>query len=187
MKQASTKIDRIEIKSMFLILPGTGRGTSRRLVEGVPRPLKNNLSRSGRVQQNLRGGNAYDLQSPFAQEPFATQIADDGVGAVVPKTIDFDDKPGLAAVEIDHITLDRMLPTKLEAARAFPRLLPEQHLREAHLLSQPPGDIYGWALARRPAPSTALRAVPLPVPGRILGNPHHTSPSRVSSRRSRRA
>lgn len=59
-----------------------------------------------------------------------------------------------------------MLAAKLQTSGALPQGLPEQPFWNGHFAAQAAGEIDNRALSGRMAPSTALRAVPLPVPGR---------------------
>ncbi len=85
--------------------------------------------------------------------------------------VHLDREPGFEATEVELIPSLRCLTAKLETAGASAKLLPEQNLGQAHptaqyasLLNMLDRRTKDFGLAR--APSTALRAVPLPVPGR---------------------
>ena len=99
-------------------------------------------------------------------------IADPILGGLVPAlmrfAIDLDRQLHMCAEEIEHIATRRMLVTKLHTSWPRPQGGPEQNLRQGHLLAQASCMVDGLS---RPgqhsaSPSTMLRMVPLPVPGR---------------------
>jgi hypothetical protein len=94
--------------------------------------------------------------------------------AVVGFAVDLDGEVRFQADEIEDERPGRMLPSPFEPTRSFAQLAPEQHLGERHF---PPklarlADGRAWSGQHRASPSTVLRTVPLPVPGRILGRCH---------------
>jgi hypothetical protein len=99
-----------------------------------------------------------------------------------------DNKASLPAVEVHDIRIDRVLPPELQAARALPKQLPKFRFGWGHFPAKPPRRIDDRPLELLMPPSTALRAVPLPVPGRTRDRiPYHpfslsltTWPPRVS-------
>jgi len=159
----------------------------RSMVEGAPSPLKNPQDRRSGVAEGFRRGQVNHWESTAKQEILTTRIALRCLGGIMRKSVDFDDQAGFAAVKVDDIGFNRVPAAEHQPIRPLSQLLPRQHFGETHLLPEAPCGVDGRTLERRPAPSTALRAVPLPVPGRIWCDCPHASPSRVSSRRSRRA
>ncbi len=69
-----------------------------------------------------------------------------------------------------------MLPTKFYTELLSANLLPKKNLGQSHFAAQLAGGVNLRTLQASQAPSTTLRAVPLPVPGRILGGHHSVHP-----------
>jgi hypothetical protein len=93
-------------------------------------------------------------------------------------TIDFDGQSQGRTIEIHDIGPDAVLPAKLHAQLLSAQLLPEQDLRERHLLAQTPShDRYRLQRAWR-RPSGAARH--LPGPGRIGSGAHPYHPNNRS-------
>ena len=92
--------------------------------------------------------------------------------------IDLHGQPTLEAGEIEHEATNRELSSKPEAARSSTKLLPKHHFRQGHgsakLAGEP--DVVVRSAHRamlHPVgidPSTILRMVHLPVPGRIFAS-----------------
>jgi hypothetical protein len=89
-------------------------------------------------------------------------------------TVNLNRNPPLEAGEVDHIAGERKLSTKSQSARALPELLPQRHFGKTQLTpeSTSRANILGRSTHSPVAgpsfdPSTMLRMVPLPVPGRI--------------------
>jgi hypothetical protein len=68
-----------------------------------------------------------------------------------------------------------MLAAEFQASLRATDLLPQNDFRETHIAAEfaGGGDFGADRLAR--SPSTTLRVVPLPVPGRINGSGHHAA------------
>jgi hypothetical protein len=88
--------------------------------------------------------------------------------------IKLDREATLQAGEVNYVAAARKLPSKPRAARTLPQLLPKEHLRQCKLPPKPPRETYILIRCANGAvsnalldPSTMLRMVPLPVPGRI--------------------
>ncbi len=81
--------------------------------------------------------------------------------------VDLDDQPRIGAEEIHDIGSDRVLAAEARAKTFAAKSLPQHDFRQRHRAAQLAGvhDLRTQHLLD--APSTALRAVPLPVPGRI--------------------
>ena len=79
-----------------------------------------------------------------------------------------------------------MLPAKLQTQGTLAQSLPQHAFGNGHVLAQPAGALDGRPRDKTRVPSTALCAVPLPVPGRQVWPPHPFSlslticPPRVS-------
>ena len=107
---------------------------------------------------------------------------------VMGNAVDLDGETCRQTAEVDHaIASNRVLSAKLQPGRPLAKPLPEEPLGHRHFATKLPGAVNDRTLRRRRAPSTALRAVPLPVPGRQLSIPPHalslsftTAPPRVS-------
>jgi hypothetical protein len=107
--------------------------------------------------------------TPLTRKPrIANLILGRLVAAPMRFAIHLDRQLRARAEEIQHIAPRRMLMTKLETRRSRPQGGPEQNLGQGHLLVQAsciadnlsrPGQHFA-------SPSTMLRMVPLPVPGR---------------------
>src|SRR3546814_17158286 len=84
-------------------------------------------------------------------------------------SIHFDRQPHGRTIEIQNIDTRRVLAPKLEAVWPPPQQAPEHPLGKAHFAAQFSGALerVAWAGDHRGCPSTILRMVPLPVPGRI--------------------
>src|SRR3569623_732109 len=112
----------------------------------------------------------------FTKEGVARFVVRRSIAAIVNLAIHLDDQAGFAAVEINDIGADRVLAAELHAGPAAAEPLPEQYFRQAHLFALLAGEDRFRAERSWRGPSTALRAVPLPVPGRILDGHHAVHP-----------
>jgi hypothetical protein len=83
--------------------------------------------------------------------------------------IDLNNQRSFAAVEIDNVRTNRVLAAKLQPRLSAAKLLPQHHFWEAHILAELACDIDFGPKHVPHSPSTTLRVVPLPVPGRIKG------------------
>ncbi|KQM38875.1 hypothetical protein ASE59_09880 [Sphingomonas sp. Leaf10] len=110
---------------LLSILPGTGRGTSSRLVEGAGHKRRDRVGHRTGIRDHTAGGNPNDAIPLLAQEPQAGFIPRRTIGTVMCFTVDLNDQPRFTAVKVDHIGADRMLATKLRACFAPPQLLPQ--------------------------------------------------------------
>ena len=101
------------------------------------------------------------------------------------KPVYLDRKARARAVEVDDVRSDRMLTAEFEASLFAAQALPKQTLGQGHLTAKLAGGMNYGALRGPRAPSTALRAVPLPVPGRNWDAPAHAvHPSYSAAQRS---
>ncbi len=106
-------------------------------------------------------------QRPFPKLRIPTLISAAVLRVIVRGSVHLDDQSRFTAEEIYHVRLDWMLPSEFQAARPLPKLLPQHDLRQRHLAAEPASGVNNRTLQLRRAPFTALRTVPLPVPGRI--------------------
>ena len=96
------------------------------------------------------------------------------IAAIVHLTVDLDCQSRFEASEIGDISPHRVLPAEFPTTGAEAKRAPEQHFRKGHILPKRTGAFYGLdrRMEDRRAPSTSLRLVPLPVPGRISETAH---------------
>jgi hypothetical protein len=87
--------------------------------------------------------------------------------------------------------IEPMLTAELQPGGPAPKQLPQEHFGQGHFAAKPAGFVDLRTLERLAPPSTMLRMVPLPVPGRILRQrrvqpsfPSAAIRNRVSSSRS---
>ena len=115
--------------------------------------------------QDVSGGNAKGVEPALAHVSIADGVTRRLIPAIMNFAIDFDSESCGQASEIKAVGTDRMLTTEFEAARALAQCSPKDHFRKvagAAFASGHP-DRRGVGVEY---PSTTLRAVPLPVPGR---------------------
>lgn len=156
-------------------LPGTGRGTVRRTVEGLPpcADMPHLFHRRRNIIKRAPRGYTNDLDALCGQPCVAIRIAVRPVAHIVRDAVDLNRHASLGTEEVEHITSSRMVAAKLESARTCPQRAPQQAFGQAQLAAQSPCtfDRFSWSAQHGAHPSTALRAVPLPVPGRnYIGN-----------------
>jgi hypothetical protein len=143
-------------------------------VEGAPRAalLDNAQDDAFQIAKNFVGGNPHRRETEAINDNIPCGVALRVVTAVVYLAVYLYREPCLQAREVERETSLRTLPPKLEPVRTRPQRRPEERLGRAHLPPQPTRALH--RLDRCPqyarAPSTALRAVPLPVPGRSEGH-----------------
>ncbi len=152
------------------ILPGTGRGTVRRTVEGAARLADTDdlFDRRANVPKHVSRRNP-QRQNAFVCKPrISNSIPLRPVTHVVGDAVDFDRQPRTGTVEIEHIGTGRMLSPKLPAAGTITQRSPQQDLGKAERPAQLASafDRAFRAPQHRRFPSTMLCMVPLPVPGR---------------------
>ncbi len=146
------------------------------MVEGGRRKRNNRSDSPVSILQNIASG---DVQHPVAilqQKCIARSIARRTVATIVRLPIDFHDEAALLAIEVDDVRTDRMLSAKFEAGYRPAYALPYQHFGQAHFASKFARGVHFRATFGRHAPSTTLRAVPLPLQGRILFGDHAAHP-----------
>ena len=85
---------------------------------------------------------------------------------VVNLPVDFHNKAQRQTAEVDDVRPDRVLTAELQALRPQAQRLPQQSLGQRLIAAQLAGAVNDRALRGGRAPTPALRAVPLPVPGR---------------------
>jgi hypothetical protein len=144
----------------------------RSMVEGAHLCASRNDARYDPVQivENISRGDAHDGESLSIHNCVAGAVTLGLITVAVPFAVHFDDQPVAEASKICGHLLDGKLPAKLQAIRPRSQRLPQDNFRETHISPQLAGalDLLDRRLEDAWAPSTALRAVPLPVPGRII-------------------
>jgi hypothetical protein len=140
------------------------------MVEGGGRRRNDHSDHGVQIAKHIVGRHAAQAIAVRPHEMVTLGIAGGSIAPIVYLPIDLDAEPRRGGVEVDHISTNRMLAAKSQSRSVASKHLPEQHLGIAHVLAQLPrrrdlGPQQPWH-----APSTALRAVPLPVPGRIWGH-----------------
>ena len=113
------------MKSMLLLsLPGTGRGTVRRTVEGALRPRNNCVGSANCIRKDALGRDP-DHPEPVILDKLKSALVVFRLPThVVDNAFDFDHQFVLQAAEIDDVGANRMLATPFEAARTLAELLP---------------------------------------------------------------
>ena len=108
------------------ILPGTGRGTSRRLVEGSARPtlIDQELNNCFSIGKHLLRRNS-DHPIPFSHEPpIACFVASRISTSFVNLAINFDEELGFQTCKIDDELACGLLASELVPARPGSKNLP---------------------------------------------------------------
>ena len=152
-------------------LPGTGRGTSRRLVEGIRHPRNDCVGNVVHITQHAFSGNPQDPKPVFLDKLNPSIIELYPVGVIMRRAIDLDHKPFCKKAEVNHVRANRMVAAELKPARPQPQALPKHLLVGHHVLAQVPSEFDHRPCYKPGIPSTALCAVPLPVPGRMRDCP----------------
>jgi hypothetical protein len=119
--------------------------------------------------------NPQGCEACFGQLTVASKVALRRAPHRVGLTIHFDRDPAREAGEVCHVAAAWKLSTKPQAVRLLTQLLPQNDLRQGHtaakLTCTADGNVRRADCAVPDAPpfdpSTMLRMVPLPVPGRI--------------------
>ncbi|KTE22068.1 hypothetical protein ATE67_05430 [Sphingopyxis sp. H050] len=103
------------------------------------------------------------------QKARPSSIVSHGMLAVMCQSVDLDSKAHRRAIEIENIDACRMLAPEFETFRSLPQDTPKHPFGEAHFAAQFACTFQCVAGAGNHGmcPSTILRMVPLPVPGRI--------------------
>jgi len=105
-----------------------GRGTIRRMVEGVRHLLDDKPQCTIQVLHHVRGHQAYNPKAALAHVSVTSMVALWTVAIVMRRAVNFENKTGLADKEISDVGPDGMLPPNLEAKLAAAKLIPKQHL-----------------------------------------------------------
>jgi len=100
------------MKEGYKFLPGTGRGTSRRLVEGAGHKRCDRVGHRTGIRHYAASGNSHHAETLFVQEAQTEFVALWPIGAIMYLAIDFDNQPRFPTVEVDDIRPDRVLTTE---------------------------------------------------------------------------
>ncbi len=171
----------MEQRSEFL--PGTGRGTVRRAVEGSARltGADDPLDHLVHVPKHVRRRNTRHHDAPASEPSLSNRVSLGPIPHIMRNAIDFDRQARLGTEEVEHIGARGMLSPKLPARRTLSQRSPQQDFGKAQRPTQLAGALdraFGPRQNRR-FPSTMLRMVPLPVPGRIYQHERQkSSPAR---------
>ena len=149
----------------------------RSMVEGAGRRRNDHSDRSVQIGQHIARRHAAQAVAVLTQKPIALDVTRGSFAPIMRLAVNLDAKPRRRSVEVDNIRADRMLPAKTNPGSRPSKRSPEQHFRVAHVAAQLARDCHLGPQHSRRTPSTALRAVPLPVPGRIWG---HRPPPRIA-------
>ena len=148
------------------ILPGTGRGTARRVVEGQARPAgrNNEIYDRAQVGQYVAGGYPQDVHELASQPPVPIRVPLGLVSAIMRLAVDLDRERGVEAIEVEYIGAGGMLPSELDAGGALAQFAPQQNLGQSHGPAQFARLFHcsRWSRQHHASPSTMLRMVPLP-------------------------
>jgi hypothetical protein len=93
-------------------------------VEGAPRPRQNSRNSAAAIAHNLARWDPKHSQALFLQLSVARCIAKVRLVRTVDVPVDLDYEGGLTTVEVHHVRIDRVLPSKLQPGRALAKLLP---------------------------------------------------------------
>jgi len=121
------------------------------------------------VAKNIARCNADDSEALTSEDRIASGVSLRSVTERMALAIDFNEEAGFQAREIHCHLADGKLAAELQPCGSLAEHLPQQHFRQAHLTPQLTCALYllDRCLEVAWAPSTMLRMVPLPVPGRI--------------------
>ena len=122
------------------------------------------------IAEHVTSKNSHHVKTFFLKQRITSRIAPWLIAAIMPLSVDLDDQPVAEAGEVGCYPTHRKLRPKLQSVRSPSQRLQEQHFGQAEFTAKDAGTLH--LLDRRLedawAPSTKLRLVPLPVPGRIL-------------------
>jgi hypothetical protein len=116
----------------------SGRGTTRRVVEGQTRPRRNeNPPQHGiRIIEKLDRRNAQRFDSRRPQPFIANRIPLWPIATRMGLPVNFDRQPRVTTEEIQHIRTGWMLATELETFRSLPKPMPQDDFGQRHLATE---------------------------------------------------
>ena len=123
---------------LFLPELVSGRGTTRRVVEGKPRRRFNQNEHHNRtdVIQYIARRYAHCANPDLREICIANGVARGLIPARMGFAIDFDRQPGIAAEEVEDVRTAGVLTPEFETVRACPKNTPKDHFRQAHQMTQ---------------------------------------------------
>ena len=112
-------------------MPGMGRGTAQRAVEGRC-GTRDCVRHAVWITQHVSGGNVQDGEAVRPQDGIATCVARWAFTTMMRLAVYLDGQSIRGTVEVEHVSGDRMLAAELHAGAAAAQALPEQHFRQTH-------------------------------------------------------
>jgi hypothetical protein len=146
-------------------------------VEGLlsPAPISQEFHDAFKILQYVTRWNSYRSISLICQPFVARLVVNGSLASSVSLSVYFYRQPRFEAGEVEDIWIGGMLAPEFETAGPLSKLSPEENFGERHFPSQTScladrraGAGQHGNFVGRASLSTALRAVPLPVPGRIF-------------------
>jgi len=130
--------------------------------------LNYTLDHSRFIPKHIASRDAQHSEIAACQPVIALHISLRPITETVALAIDLDRQPRLRAEKIEHIRTNRMLPPEPEPGRPRAQKTPQQAFWQTERPTQSPRafDSLSRSGEHCAFPSTTLRAVPLPVPGR---------------------
>ena len=127
------------------------------------------------ITQDVAGWNPESVKASFPKGSITLEVALRVVAHRMCFPVHLDRQPAFETGEVRNITAARELPPKAKSARALAEMMPQYDFREGHLAAKVPRAAnvgvgrtdHTMPNANAFGPSTMLRMVPLPVPGRI--------------------
>ncbi len=142
----------------------------RSMVEGAPTPthIHDSEDYPFKVVENLCRRDPQGEETQILKISVASRIAGRAVAPLVPRAVYLDREAGRQACEVERVRALRALLAESKSFRPLAQSPPEQTLGRAQLLPELACEPHGpdRSLQHTRAPSTGLRPVPLPVPGR---------------------
>lgn len=112
-------------------MPGMGRGTARRAVEGRCGARDGVCDRVW-ITQHVGGGNAQDGEAIRLQDGVATCVPQRAVATIMRLAVYLDGQSERGTVEVENVSGERVLAAEFHAGAAAAQALPQQHFGKAH-------------------------------------------------------
>jgi hypothetical protein len=147
------------------------------VVEGpIIAALQNMRQRRFDIAQHFSRRNSQYLKPKIRKYRVSPDVPFRQIATTVNLAVHLNCNSPLEAGEIEDVAFVRELPAESQSARSSAQLPPEEHLRKGHVAAKLASETdttfvsayCSMADACGVDPSTMLRMVPLPVPGRIL-------------------
>jgi hypothetical protein len=127
-----------------------------------------------KIVENVASGNPQCLEPRRRKLPIANSVSLRVIAHRVGLTVEFNGNSTLQTGKVEYVSHRRELPPEAKTLRALPKMMPEDDLRQGQLPTQLARETNIPIRCADSAvsnalldPSTMLRMVPLPVPGRI--------------------